>query len=328
MAYSQPYIAIIDVGHGGSIVLRDQGKTFIVDCGAKSAGLLEFLDKEGITDIDQIFLTHADADHIGGLVGIVATGRFKINGIHYNPDGTKASAAWDDLAFVVNELHLSGKSEIVPKLICEREHRMCGEIELETVGPSAYLATKGVGNKDSSDRLIVSNSLSASFRVHWKGQSLVYIAGDIDQVAVDDLDKNGADLQADILVYPHHGGKSGAGDPREFTRRLCSLVAPKTVIFSIGRAKFENPRPEVVAEVRAQIKDVRISCTQLSIHCSERIKYTDFSHLAEVYSRGLEDHFCCSGTFVIRLKDGVAEVPERARHADFIGKAATSPLCL
>jgi beta-lactamase superfamily II metal-dependent hydrolase len=328
MAYPLPYIAIVDVGHGSSIVLRDQNKTFIVDCGAKSAGLLEFLDREGVTEIDQIFLTHSDADHIGGLVGIVSEERFKINRIQLNPDGTKKSAAWDDLAYVVNKLHLAGDTKIVPTLMQENEWRRCGDIELEIVGPSVYLVTKGVGNKDSTGRVIVSNSLSASFRVHWKGQPLVYIAGDIDQVAIDDLRANGANLTADILVYPHHGGKSGVGDPRKFTESLCGRVMPKTVIFSIGRTKFENPRPEVVAEVKAHIKDVRISCTQLSVNCSEKIKYSDFSHLADVYSRGKEDNFCCSGSFVIRLHEGFAEVPERAKHLEFINRAAGSPLCL
>lgn len=328
MPYPTPYIAILDVGHGNSAVIRDGEETIVIDCGAKSAGLLEFLDQEGIKKIDKLFISHADQDHIGGLVGVISTGEFIISEIFLNSDGTKGSDVWNDLVYVLDKLHECGETKFIPGIARKKDRIMCGSIGLEIAGPTPYLVAKGVGGKDLKGRIINSNSLSASFKVFWKDNIMAYLAGDIDQVGLDDMIRIGADLRSALLVFPHHGGKAGAGNPVPFTSSLCDIVSPQTIIFSIGRSKFDNPKPEVVKAVKAKIKDVRISCTQLSKHCVKKITVKKLDHLVDVYSRGREDNFCCSGTFVINLDKAVSYFPELDKHQTFIKKATKNALCL
>lgn len=59
MSFTPPYVAIIDVGHGNSTVLNDSGFSFIVDCGL-GPSIRNFLLQEGITEIQNIFLSHSD----------------------------------------------------------------------------------------------------------------------------------------------------------------------------------------------------------------------------------------------------------------------------
>lgn len=328
MAYPIPYIAIIDVGHGNSAVLRDGDETIVIDCGAKSSGLLEFLVKEEINVIDRLFISHADQDHIGGLLGILSTNKFTIHEISVNSDATKGSDLWNDLLYQLDQMNENGKTKFNTGISRSKDFIKCGSIEIEITGPTPYLASKGVGGLDLKERTINSNSLSASFNIFWQSNSVAYLAGDIDQIGLDDLLRHEPNIKSQVLVFPHHGGKTGNVNPVPFAETLCDHVNPQTVIFSIGRNMHKNPRPDIVNAIRMKIKNVRISCTQLSKNCVKDISIKSSSHLVDMFSRGREDHNCCSGTFVIRLGENASHFPEIDPHITFIKSAASNPLCL
>jgi beta-lactamase superfamily II metal-dependent hydrolase len=328
MPFPAPYIAILDIGHGNSCIIRDSNQTIVIDCGARGSGLLEFLEQEGITEINQLFISHADQDHIGGLLGIISLGKIRINNIFVNSDATKGSGLWEDLTYELSMQNEAGITKFSVGISRKKETIDCGDIQIAISGPTPYLASKGVGGMDRKDRNISSNSLSASFHIFWKGQSLVYLAGDIDQVGLDDLLDHRADLKSDLLVFPHHGGKSGHQNIQEFTETLCSQVNPSKVIFSIGRNKFDNPRPEVVDAVRKSLKSVRVSCSQLSVNCSKVISVHKQDHLAPVFSRGREENDSCGGTFLIKLGEKLEYIPDLALHHKYVGLVTTTPMCL
>jgi beta-lactamase superfamily II metal-dependent hydrolase len=327
MSYPIPYVAIIDIGHGNSTVLRDAEDTIIIDCGARGSGLLEFLKKESIDTINSIFLSHADQDHIGGLLALIASDEFSINKIYVNADASKGSALWADMTYELSQLSEKRKIEFVIGISRTNNIFSCGSIELVVVGPTAHLAAKGAGGLDRWNREITSNSISASFQVLWKGLAIAFLAGDIDQINLDDLVDHKISLESPVLLFPHHGGKSEAFNIIEFTKQLCSLVKPKIVIFSIGREKYNNPRPEVVSTVRTLIKDVRISCTQLSKYCSKLLPKEIPAHLVKVFSKGHERNECCSGTFIIKLGETVEYLPQIHLHQKFIYESAPTALC-
>lgn len=328
MPYPIPYIAIIDVGHGNSTVLRDGDETIVIDCGAKSSGLLEFLVKEEINVIDRLFISHADQDHIGGLLGLLSTGKFTIYEIIVNSDATKGSDLWNDLLYQLDQMNENGETKFNTGISRSKDFIKCGSIEIEITGPTPYLVGKGVGGLDTKDRTINSNSLSASFNIFWQNNSVAYLAGDIDQIGLDDLLRHEPDIKSQVLVFPHHGGKAGNTNPVPFAETLCDNVNPQTVIFSIGRNKFENPRPDIVRAIKMKIKNVRISCTQLSKNCGKDINVKLSSHLVDMFSRGRENYNCCCGTFVIKLGETASHFPELDPHISFIKAAASNPLCL
>jgi len=322
MATTNSYVAILDVGHGNSTVLHDQNKSIVVDCGPGTT-LLEFVLQEGITQIDYIFLSHADQDHIEGLVGLISSKICKIGCIYVNADSTKKSALWNDLLFTTTRdslpIHV-GLSHITGPF-------SCGNIVLEVVGPSQFLAGKSAGSIDNVGNRINSNSLSASFKILWAGSVIAYLAGDIDHVSLNDINTFHYDIMAPLLVFPHHGGNAGVGNVVKFTEDLCDLVKATTVIFSIGRDKHSNPRQDVIKAVRTKIKDVRIACTQMSKFCSMNLSISPV-HLHEFHSRGRMKNHCCSGTFVINLDaTGITYSPDPSSHDAFISAAAPTPLC-
>src|SRR5580658_10267581 len=165
---SESNLSIVDVGHGNCAVLFGNNETVIVDCGGRGASLLRFLDSRGISKIKAIFLSHSDEDHIGGLITLLGNGKFEIGHIYANSDGQKPSKLWDDLIFELDAENRRGRLIFELGIHTDLKPVTCGDIVLVPVGPTKYLAGKGVGNTDRAGRRITSNGLSASFSVSYK----------------------------------------------------------------------------------------------------------------------------------------------------------------
>ncbi|MFC6749479.1 MBL fold metallo-hydrolase [Deinococcus aquaticus] len=72
-AGAQVTIRFLDVGQGDAILIRSpEGKTALIDGGRSAERLSDQLEKYGVTRLDLMIATHADADHIAGLVPAAA----------------------------------------------------------------------------------------------------------------------------------------------------------------------------------------------------------------------------------------------------------------
>ena len=112
-----------------------------------------------------------------------------------------------------------------------------------------------------------------------------------------------------------------------FTKELVTASQPQTVIFSVGRKRFKNPRPEVVRAVRENCPKIKIACTQLSENCSKVLPRDNPEHLHPYYARGRRFKECCGGTYVINFDEKITESPVYDLHQDFISRAALTALC-
>ena len=99
------------------------------------------------------------------------------------------------------------------------------DVKFEILSPDSY------SNRISNERSCVLKVTSQ--------QGSILIAGDIDRRIGDRLAAK-ENLKSDVLVVPHHGGKSS----ESFIRS----ASPGYAVFSAGyRNRFGHPRPEVVA---------------------------------------------------------------------------------
>lgn len=324
---SREHLAIVDVGHGSAAVLVDSSGTVVIDAGPK-AGLLEYLRETGIRRVDVVLISHADQDHLGGLLGLLASGEVSVGVVRLNTDSEKASRVWDDLVYELDCMRRRGVVDFETSLIQGDDGRYDqGVVHIEIVGPSAYLATKGPGSVDRLGARISTNSISAVIRLHVKGVPLVLFCGDLDEVGLRDLVRVGASLRAAVLVYPHHGGRSGSNTSTAFAEQLIRLVEPSTVVFSIGRGVHATPQPEVVDAVCRLAGTAHIVCTQLSERCSSAVPASEPGHLAPVYAQGKERRACCGGTLIFSLASSASMLPARPAHQAFVTAAAPSALC-
>ena len=83
-----PELFILDVGHGNCTILRDTAGTVIIDCPPDST-LLATLRYLNIHEIANILISHADADHIGGITNLLANQDIKVHNVFLNADALK-----------------------------------------------------------------------------------------------------------------------------------------------------------------------------------------------------------------------------------------------
>jgi competence protein ComEC len=327
MATDLPYLTVLDVGHGSCAVLLETDRTVVIDAGPKS-GLLEYLRELGIDTLDLVLISHADQDHIRGVLAIVATRAIAIKMIRLNSDSEKGSRVWDDLLWELNELQEAGKTTFSPALTpADNGQFDSADVKVEILAPSAYLAGKGPKASDRSGRRITTNSVSAVIKLSYRGNPVVLLTGDIDEIGLDDLIRSKNSMEAPILVFPHHGGNCGADDMGAFAAKLYDQVKPQQVLFSIGRGQYKTPIPEVVAVARQMISGVRIACTQLSEHCAASEPNVDHTHISSTFAVGREKRHCCAGSITVALASGGGAFPIWQAHQNFITSFAPNALC-
>ena len=79
-ALAVPSLTVLDVGHGSCAILAEAARIVVFDAGPKS-GLLEFLLQHQINTIDVVMISHADRDHIEGLIAILGTNAIAVGGV-------------------------------------------------------------------------------------------------------------------------------------------------------------------------------------------------------------------------------------------------------
>lgn len=86
-------VVACDVGQGDALVLRSQGKIAVIDVGREAEPVDSCLDSLGVSTIDLLVLTHYDADHVGGLSGVLQ-GRTVSAAIESPWSDDRPMAAW------------------------------------------------------------------------------------------------------------------------------------------------------------------------------------------------------------------------------------------
>ena len=319
-----PYLAILDVGHGSSAVLVDTKGVVVLDAGPRSA-LLEYLGEQGIRHVDAMLISHADEDHLGGLLAILSSRSVSLGKVRLNTDSAKESKIWNQVAYELDRLTPTIDFEVALTTDLTGAHD-CGSVRVEVLGPSKYLATRGAGSTDRDGRQIKTNSMSAVVRLKIGDEPLVVVTGDLDEIGLAELTYQRADCRAPVLVFPHHGGHSGT-DVKTFVIELLSLVQPELVVFSLGRGRHGTPRPDVIRTIRSFDAGIRIHCTQLSAHCAADLPKAKPTHLNASFAAGRGKQHCCGGTLVLPLKLPLLPEPAKALHDAFIVASAPTALC-
>lgn len=323
-----PELIVLDVGHGNCAILLDMKAVTVIDC-PPTIALLNTLERLGIRTVDQVLISHADLDHAGGLVNLLDD--VTVRNVYINPDADKKSKTWKDIRIALGlaedrgtEVHVALTSKLTKKI-------HSGQVEIEILSPSTELALSGAGGEDTEGRKLTSNSMSAVIGIIHNSHRIALLPGDMDDVGLDNLVKKRKDLEAQILMFPHHGGLPGNANAQEFAQRLCSLVKPHLILFSLDRDLFENPREDIMQGVLSAAPNAHIVCTQLSRKCAMELPNSNFSHLTTLPAMGRARGKCCGGTISIKINgEQTTYAPLLTLHRDFVSNQSNvpEPMCL
>jgi len=220
-ADSQPYsiqVSFIDVGEGDSALIQNSdGYNILIDGGKVSEGqtVLAYLRNNGVYTLNAIIATHADSDHIGGLISVLEATDISVDAVIYNgyPGDTQT---WNAFVLAVADEGLTLETAQFP-----------GELTWGTTTAYVLNPVSNLVNPDSNDV-----SLVLLFD-HLEIESL--FPGDIDSTVESEIMARGTPIAADILKVAHHG--SNYSTSVEFL----NAVQPFDSIISVGPNPYGHP---------------------------------------------------------------------------------------
>lgn len=243
-------IDFLDVGQGDSaLVTFPNGTTLLVDGGGQfnykddaegefepdRRGIGEFVVSEylwfrGLSSVDHILATHADADHMQGLTDVAKN--FSIRSALFGRK-PKNDTDFDALAGVL-------ASRKIPIETLERGDVLkFGEATVEVLYPQ--LVDGEVGSSANNDSVVI--------RIVYGNRSFL-LTGDIERATEAELVSNGVP-NSDVIKVPHHGSKTSSTQP------FVEMVKPGYAIISVGRdSMFGHPHAEVVERWKASGAEV------------------------------------------------------------------------
>lgn len=330
-----PKLILFDVGHGSCVFLEDGPVTTVIDC-RESTQFIEYLLARKITAISQVIISHADADHITGILALIQSDYIKLGSVFVNPDASKETEAWIELRLALEDAARRGKLKVCTEIGDGMNAQLSQDaVKFEVVAPGIAARLAGPGGRTPQKARASANTMSVVLRLHHDNYPVMLLAGDLDQAGLADVIARGKALGCDILLFPHHGGHIGHGsaakkakDNSVFARDLLAKASPKLVLFSIGRGKFDTPRPEIIHEVMVLAGGCGVHCTQLSERCQRKELGAAATHLSALPAAGRQRNHSCGGSLEIvfagaRTLAGL----DRSAHTAFIGASLESPLC-
>jgi beta-lactamase superfamily II metal-dependent hydrolase len=321
-------LTILDVGHGNCAVLHDDKGVIIIDA-CEGDTLFEFLEQRGVTAIDAILISHADMDHLAGVLALMTDSELVIGAVYFNTETNRETRIWQAFRRALSEARKRQATRGCVALTTDTSADFDrGSVRLEVLAPTPEIAASGAGGQDLDGRRLTANAMSAVVRIVCDGIPEVLLPADLDASGLDRMLADCPEPVARVLVFPHHGGQPARANAFGFAVRLCSAVRPDLVVFSIGRGMHSTPQPAIVGGVRAAAPAAHIACTQLSERCAASLPTRLSTHLDERPARGRIANACCAGTVEIRLgQSDPVYTPARTVHGAFVSRQAPTAVC-
>ncbi len=250
---------IVDVKHGNAAVLVDSKQITIFDVGLRQR-LLQYLLDNNFNYIEAIIISHADADHAGGLIDILIDKNIYINNIYINTDPEQTSATWRAIRVALKIAAESNAVNVRNIHTGTSQDFNYGLINIEIVAPDTDTALAGIGGRDANGNAINRHSLNVVVKLGVNERDLVLLPGDINNNGLKLIGTNGISIEAEVMIFPHHGGNPGPQDPIKFTEKIYEMVNPDVVVFSVGDRHRNHPRSEILQK----IMDLDNNCAMLS----------------------------------------------------------------
>jgi competence protein ComEC len=223
------HLIFCNVGQGDGILIRTpEGHDIIIDGGPQENSLTDCLTRHlpfWDRDIDIVYMTHPDSDHLTGLIGVVKSYNVKYFG---TPKVKKETGVYDELMAL-----LENKKIPVDWLIKGDAIKIKTGFSMVIHWPTKEFAA-GI-HDDANDYSLVQKVTYGNFNA--------LLTGDVASVYLNSIMPLAGTI--DVFKPPHHGSKTGV-DEFTFQHNI-----PRFAVISAGlKNKYHHPAPEVLNLLR------------------------------------------------------------------------------
>jgi competence protein ComEC len=242
-------VTAFDVGQGTALLIEtsrhrllyDTGPAYTPESNGGNRVIAPYLRARGITNLDAMVVSHADADHAGGALAMLEA---------IDVDWTVSSLPMEHPIVAASGRHTR----------CEAGQQWQWDgVQFELLHPDAasYAETK-----------VKTNALSCVLKVSLAGHSIL-LAGDIEAAQEAELlSRTSQGMAANVLLVPHHGSGTSSTQP------FLEAVRPSLAIYQLGyRNRFHHPQRQVVGRY-ASLGVLGLRTDQhgaITVHFSEKI---------------------------------------------------------
>jgi beta-lactamase superfamily II metal-dependent hydrolase len=218
-------VYFLDVVQGDSELILYNGTTVLIDAGEaeEGPGIVNYLKRLGISDIDLLIATHPHSDHIGGMQDILKN--FNVRSV-IDSGMPHTSPTYQKFLETIDRKNIPYKT--VKK----------GDSFSPAPGLTMLVLSAPDGNKDQdlNDGSIV---LRASY-----GQINILFEADAGTATEESMMQSGLPLESQILKVAHHGSPHGTGSI------FLEHVRPEAAIISVGAGNpYNHPALDTVARL-------------------------------------------------------------------------------
>jgi competence protein ComEC len=227
-------VTVMDVGQGDAILIEGpSGNRVLVDGGPASGAINEALGRNLPFDdrrIDLVAVSHAQADHLGGLLEVVR--EYDVRAVMNSPK-VGESALYDAWVAELRDAQVTVTAADRGQTI-----DLGGGATLQVLTP------------DAEDVLLPAYDLNEASLVLrlTMGEVSFLLTGDLDENGEAQLIRSGADLSATVLKVGHHGSRTSTSEA------FLTRVDPLVDVISVARAnRFGHPTDEVLGRLSGDL---------------------------------------------------------------------------
>ena len=225
-------VTVLDIGQGDAILIETPaGHNILIDGGPSEAAIMQALGRAlspRVRRIDLVVLSHAQDDHVTGLVSVLE--RYSVGSVLAPPlpGGSAAYAAW--------------QAEVESGAVTSREAVASTWIDLGRGVRLEVLAPPDPPLRGTPDDL---NSNSIVLRLVYGDLSFL-LTGDLSAEGEEALLRTGVDLRSAVLKLGHHGSDGSS------TAAFLAAVRPSVAVASAGAGNnFGHPSPSTILRLGA-----------------------------------------------------------------------------
>jgi len=243
-------LVFCDVGQGDATYIRTPGGADILVDGGPDSKVLDCLSKHmpfWDRDLELVLLTHPQADHLSGLLGVLQ--RYKVESFGIGVEGND-SQGYKGLIDLLKKNNVKIFNPFLGQKIAFEDG-----VSFDVVWPDSDWVASQVGEAPlrqgfAGQGAVLGVSTKTDLNIFSTVLLLRYkdfdalLTGDADSTIQAEILKDNNLGQADVLKVPHHGSKTALLD------NFLNTIKPKMAVISVGKNSYGHPNAELIERLK------------------------------------------------------------------------------